>query len=63
MVTALSFFQPFQVFRKLGLRIEGRAVDALEHGAFLVATPVGSGHAEQLHRRNIRRSMDVGTLA
>ena len=30
------------------LGLEGRAVDALEHGAVLVAAPVGPGHVEQL---------------
>jgi hypothetical protein len=35
----------------------------LEHGAALVAPPVGAGDAEQLERGDLRRGFDVGPLA
>ena len=45
------------------LALEGGAVDALEHGPLLVATPIGSGHAEQLEGVNLVGGGDVGPLA
>jgi hypothetical protein len=50
------------VGQRLG-RLPGRAVDALEHGALLVAPPVGPGHLHELEGTELGRARDVGTPA
>ena len=52
-VAASCFFESVQMFVERVLRLECSAVDALEHGAFLVAAPVRARDTEQLERRNL----------
>ncbi len=62
-VTLLGFLQMVEVRLEVGLGGEGRAVDALEHGALLVAAPVGAGHGQELDRLDQARGRHVGTAA
>ena len=62
-VSALGLFQPLQMLYQTGIRLEGCPVDTLQHWAFLVTTPIGAGHAQQFHGRNVRCAMHVGALA
>ena len=55
----VAFFQLSKVF-EVGLELSGfvpgGAVDALEHGAFLVPAPVGSGDAQKLEAPGVQAS-------
>ena len=62
-VPALGLFQPRQVFGQQLFRLEGRPVDALQHGPVFVAAPVSSGYAEQLQRRDVFGVRHVRPLA
>ncbi len=59
MVALLRLLQPFQILVQLFLRGPGRAVDALEHRALLVAAPVRPRHAHQLDRADLTRAFHV----
>src|SRR5690606_9287643 len=52
-VTLGGLFQLLQVVVQLFLRVPGRAVDALEHWAVLVAAPVRAGHRLELERADL----------
>ena len=62
-VAAFCLLQPGQVVVQFLLGLEGRAVNALQHGPLFVAPPVGPGHAEQLECQNIGGIADVRPLA
>src|SRR5712691_10050101 len=63
MVAAACFFDLPQVVVKLCLRLPGRAIDALQHRPFLVASPVGARDTRQLERTNLLRVVYVRTTA
>ncbi len=62
-VTLGGLFQLLQVVVQLFLRVPGRAVDALEHRAVLVAAPVRAGHRLELERADLLRVLDVRATA
>lgn len=64
-VALAGFFHLPQVFFQLFLAFPGGAVDALQHGAFLVSTPIRSSHVQQLNRFRIdfSRAANVWTAA
>ena len=59
MVAPLRFFESVQVVVQLRLRRPGRAVDALQLLAMLVAAPVRAGDTHQLERADLARVLDV----
>ena len=63
MVALAGLFQLFEVLVQLLLRGPGRAIDALEHRALLVAAPVGAGDAQQLDRADLARVVNVRPAA
>ena len=58
-VAPLRLLQPLQVRVQFLLRVPRRAVDALEHRALLVATPVRPRDAHQLERPDLARVLDM----
>ena len=63
MVALLGFLEAMQVVVESGLRLPGRAVDALQLGAPLVAAPVGGGDLGQLEMAEPARGGDVRAAA
>ena len=69
MIPFLDFLKPVEMGLKVFLLYEGRAVDPLKHGQFLVSAPVGAGHAEEFeglyHPRGnrVRASAEVHEFA
>ena len=63
MVAALGFFEGVQMILEGLFVTEGGAVDAGEHGALLVAAPVGAGHGEELEGLHGAGAGDVRTAA
>ena len=63
MIALLRLFPAPQELVELLLGRPGRAVDALEHRALLVAPPVRPGGAEQLERADLARARDVRPTA
>src|SRR2546421_4636446 len=59
MVAPFCFLEPVQVLLELLLRGPRRAVDALELGPGLVASPVRTGHREELERADRPRGGHV----
>ncbi len=62
-VTPLRLREPLQVALELGLPSEGRPVDALQHLALLVASPVRARPGEQLEVLEAPRARHVRPLA
>src|SRR5260370_8182953 len=60
MVALQGFFQAPQVLIEFLLREPRRAVDALQHGAILVAAPVCTSYAHQLERADLAGIFDMG---
>ena len=63
MVALLGLGELLEVGLQRRLGLPGRAVDALQHRALLVAPPVGAGDLLQLEVTKAARRRDVGTLA
>src|SRR5258708_32810078 len=53
MVTLLGFLQPPEVLIEFLLREPRCAIQALQHGTMLVATPIGTRHAHQFKRADL----------
>ena len=62
-VATLRLLQAVQVLVQLGPRLEGGAVDALEHLPSVVASPVGAGRGQELEVLEAPRARDVRPLA
>src|SRR5260370_37115753 len=59
MAAPQGFFQAPQVLIEFMLREPCRAVDALQHGAMLVAAPVCTSYAHQLERADLAGIFDM----
>src|SRR5262249_17525259 len=62
-VASLGLFEALQILIKLGLGVPPRAIDTRQHGAFLVATPIGARDTHQLDWADLARVLDVWTPA
>src|SRR5205807_2673402 len=58
-IAFLRLFQSPEVVIEFLLREPGRAVDALQHGAMLVTTPVSSRDLHELDRPHLARVLDM----
>ena len=63
MVAALRLLKTLQVFLQGIDGLEGRAVDALQHGTFLVAAPVCAGDVQELASAYLRCRVHVRATA
>ena len=62
-VALRGLLDALEVLVELLLRVEERAVDALQHRLLLVAAPVRPGDAHQLELGHLARALDVRPLA
>ena len=63
MVAFEGFFDLQQVRVEFGLRMERRAVDALQHRVVLVAAPIGARDAREFERADVGRRFRVAAAA
>ena len=63
MVALAGFFQAEKKLVELLPGREGGAVDALEHGVFLTAPPVGAGYAQQFESLHLSGVFDMWATA
>src|SRR5947209_7751825 len=59
MITLLCLFQAPQVLIKLLLREPSRPINALQHRATFIATPVGTRHTHQLEWTKLARILNM----
>ena len=62
-VAGACLLESLEVGVEVGLREEGRAVDARQLRVLLVSTPVRAGEARELHRLDRRRVLEVWAAA